>query len=204
MELNKEMTAQESLTLIAETINNSRKDVIRRSGRYYIIWGALLTFFSLLIYLLWKTSGNAAWNNLWFAMPLIGFPLSRMLKAKDGAGQEKNIVTSTVGGIWTSFCVFACSVAVFCLVYGLLTNNAIGNIVVGASLTAMIVLLFGLAETVTGVALKNWVIKIAGFVTGIGGIIVYYVTGTNKEQMLIFTFAGIVLMATGLIVKRQN
>ena len=73
----------------------------------------------------------------------------------------------------------------------------------GASLTAMIVLLFGMAETISGIALKNWAIKIAGWVTGIGGMAIYYITGANQEQMLIFTFAGIVLAATGLIIKYQ-
>jgi|GEM_PF-4542425 len=32
MEQNKEMTAQESLALITETMNNNRKDIVRSSG----------------------------------------------------------------------------------------------------------------------------------------------------------------------------
>ena len=204
MELNEELTAQDSLRVITETLNNSRKEIIRRSGRYFIIWGALLTFFSLLVHLLWKTTGHAAWNNLWFAMPAVGFPLAKWLGSKDQVEKAENIVTQTLHGIWLSFCIFACGVAVFSLLYGLVGTNAIGNIVVGASMTAQIVLLFGLAETITGFVLKNWVIKLAGILTGIGGVIVYYVTGTTKEQMLIFTLAGIVLVATGLLVKRIN
>ena len=72
-----------------------------------------------------------------------------------------------------------------------------------ASLTAEIVLIFGLAECACGVALKNWTIKVAGFVTGIGGIAIYYITNAGCEQMFIFTFAGLVLIATGLLVKHQ-
>jgi hypothetical protein len=52
--------------------------------------------------------------------------------------------------------------------------------------------------------LKNWAIRIAGFVTGIGGVILYYVTGVGKEQMFLFTLSGIVLFVTGLIVKHQH
>ena len=78
-----------------------------------------------------------------------------------------------------------------------------GAIVAGASLSSQIVLLFGLAETISGVVLKNWTIKIAGFLTGIGGLATYYFVGTNEEQLLLFTFAGVVLAATGLIVKQQ-
>ena len=83
-------------------------------------------------------------------------------------------------------------------------DHPLAAIVAGAGLTVSIVLLFGLAETISGVALKNWAIKIAGFVTGIGGVAIYYLTGATKEQMFIFTLAGLVLVATGLIVKRQN
>jgi hypothetical protein len=32
MEQNKEMTAQESLSIITETMNNNRKDIVRSSG----------------------------------------------------------------------------------------------------------------------------------------------------------------------------
>jgi hypothetical protein len=61
-----------------------------------------------------------------------------------------------------------------------------------------------MAETITGVALKNWIIKIAGVVTGIGGLALYYGIGLYEEQMLLFTFAGVVLFITGILVKRQN
>ena len=204
MEQNKEMTANESLALITETLNNNRKEITRRGGKYFILWGILLTFFSLLVYILWKTTGHAYWNNLWFAMPLVGYPLARMIRSKEEPSGATNAVSRIISGIWTSFGVFACSVAAFSVLYSVFGDNVLGKIAVGAGLTASIVLLFGLAETISGVALKNWAIKIAGFVTGIGGLAIYYITGANKEQMFIFTLAGIVLAATGFIVKRQN
>ena len=76
MEQNNEMTAQESLALIARTMDSNRKDIIRKGGKYFILWGCLLTIFSLLIYFLWKTTESGAWNNLWFVMPIVGYGLS--------------------------------------------------------------------------------------------------------------------------------
>ncbi len=203
MEQNKEMTAQESLKLISETLNNNRREIVRHSGKYFVMWGILLAAFSLLVYFLWKATGHAAWNNLWFAMPAIGFPLSRLLKSKEGGDRAENLISRINGGIWGSFGIFACSVALFTVLFGLFGSSALSSIVAGASLTAQIVLLFGLAETISGITLRNWAIKIAGFVTGIGGLAIYYITSANEEQMLIFTFAGLVLAATGLIVKQQ-
>ena len=203
MELNKEMTAQESLQLITETMNSNRKEIVRQTGKYFIMWGTLLVVFSLAVYFLWKFTGKAAWNNLWFALPVIGFPFAKWLKSKEKAISAENFISRINGGIWGTFGLFACAIALFTVLFGLYGNSPLSAIVAGASLTAMIVLLFGMAETISGIALKNWVIKLAGFVTGIGGMAIYFLTGVNEEQMLIFTFAGLVLAATGCIVRYQ-
>ncbi|MBR3958895.1 MAG: hypothetical protein IKJ81_02455 [Bacteroidales bacterium] len=208
-EQTKGMTAEESLSLITETLNSSRKEITRRSGKYYILWGTLLTLFSIVIYLLWKLTDKEAWNNLWFAMPVIGFLLARLMSRKDTEPHVQNDVSRITQGIWSAFGIFACTVAVFTIAYSYVSDGAldlgrtIRAMVSVASLTAEIVLLFGLAESICGVALKNWAMKIAGFVTGIGGLAIYYITGAAEEQLFIFTFAGLVLVATGVIVKRQ-
>ena len=209
MEQNKEMTAEESLSLITETLNNSRKEITRRSAKYYILWGTLLTVFSLVIYFLWRLTDKEAWNCLWFAMPVIGFLVAWLGLSKKQEERVSNDVSRITGGIWSTFGIFACAVAAFTLAYSYVSDGAlelgrtIRAMVSVASLTAEIVLLFGLAESACGVALKNWAMKIAGFVTGIGGLAIYYITGANEEQLFIFTFAGMVLVATGLIIKHQ-
>ena len=38
MEQNKEMTAQQSLQIISETFNNSRKEILRGSAKYFMLW----------------------------------------------------------------------------------------------------------------------------------------------------------------------
>ena len=197
------MTASESLALITETLNNSRKDILRGNAKYYILWGALLVLFSLLVYILWKSTGHAYWNNLWFAMPLVGFPLAKWMRRQEEVVRSENVISRITGGIWLTFCIFACSVAIFHLVFSLINTNPVGAIAVGTSLSAQIILLFGLSEAITGIALKNWTVKIAGFLTGIGGLALYYGIGLGEEQMFLFTFAGLVLLITGILVKRQ-
>ena len=203
---NKEMTAQESLSLITETLNNSRKEITRRSGKYFLLWGALLTFFSMLIYLLWKTTENEAWNFLWFALPATGIPLERLSRRKNSHERVKNDISRINGGIWASFGIFACAVAAFSLVLVEFLDIDLGlfrAIAAIVGLTPAIALMFGLAECISGIVLKNWAIKIAGLLIGIGGWFLYYITGVAEEQLLIFAFAGIVLVVTGLIVKYQ-
>ena len=203
IEQNSKMTAEESLSLITETLNNSRKEITRKSGRFFIFWGVLLTFFSLLIYALCKFTDNEAWNWLWFALPAIGIPSERFLRDKNASENVRNDVSRFVSGIWSTFGFFACAIGAFTLIYSMLSSSAIRLLAAVYGLIAELVLLFGLAECITGVALKNWAIKIAGFVTGVGGLAIYYIAGSGWEPMLIFTFAGLVLIATGLIIRIQ-
>lgn len=202
-EQTKGMTAEESLSLITETLNSSRKEITRRSGKYYILWGALLTLFSIVIYLLWKLTDKEAWNNLWFAMPIIGFLLARLMSRKDTEPHVQNDVSRITQGIWTAFGIFASVVAAFTVIFSQWGSNIFRVISVVNGLTAEIILLFGLAECISGIALKNWIIKIAGLVTGLGGLAIYYIFIGGGELLFIFTFAGLVLMVTGLLVKRQ-
>ena len=197
------MTAEESLSLITETLNSSRKEITRRSGKYYILWGTLLTAFSLIVYLLWNLTDKEAWNNLWFAMPVIGFLLARLMSRKDTEPHVQNDVSRITQGIWTAFGIFASVVAAFTVIFSQWGSNIFRVFSVVNGLTAEIILLFGLAECISGIALKNWIIKIAGLVTGLGGLAIYYIFIGGGELLFIFTFAGLVLMVTGLIVKRQ-
>ena len=189
MEQNKEMTASESLALITETLNNSRRAILRNNSKGFILWGVLLTVFSLAIYLLWHYTGSPAWNFLWFAMPLIGYPLAIMLGKKDEAA-PKSEISRLIGYIWTVFGVFSMSI------------SAIAVFVVPMHITLLIVIMLGLAESVSGVVLKNWPIIICGFILGVGGAAVA-VLWKSEAQLLLFTLGGALLVVTGLIVKSQ-
>lgn len=208
MEQNKEMTAQESLAIIAETVNNSRKDIVQRSGKYMLVWGIALTIVSLLVFILWKTTGKEAWNYLWFAMPVIGLVPSILMKKKEATRLPDNTVSRMLGGIWRAFGVFSVSIAVFAILYAKFGTSLFASLAVGISLSPMILLLFGIAETVSGIAVKNRAIQVAGYVTGVGGIILYYILGNMSEDgmetTLLFTLAGIVLALTGVILQIQN
>lgn len=205
MEQNKELSAQESLALINETLSNSRQEITRRSGKYLLLWGILLTVFSLLVFVFWKTTGKAYWNFLWFVMPVIGFIAAAFLNKKETVEMPDNAVSRILAGIWRTFGVFAVSVALFTIIYSRANVNPLGTVASVVNLTPMILLLFGMAETVSGVAVRNRAITVAGFLTGVGGLIVCYLLGSMGEAdgMLLFTFAGVILAATGLIVKRK-
>ena len=64
--------------------------------------------------------------------------------------------------------------------------------------------LFGLAETICGVALRSWPVIVGGILVGVGGLAVYYILELGAAQMLIFTVAGVLLALTGVLIKNQR
>ena len=190
MEQIKEMTAQESLLLIAETFNKSRKDILRGSARYFMLWGAMLTVISLVIYLLWHLTGKPDWNFLWFAMPVIGYPLAALMGKYDIAVPQ-NEVSKMLSGVWRVFGAFA------------VTLSAVAIFLVPMNVSLIIVIILGLAECMSGVLLKNWPVIICGFLLGVCGA-VFAMLVKSEAQLLVFTLGGVLLLITGLVMKLQN
>ena len=189
MELNKEMSAQQSLQIISETFNKSRKDILSSSAKYFMLWGALLTATSLVIYLLWHLSGKPEWNFLWFAMPVVGYPLAALM-GKYNKAIPQNEVSKMLSGVWRVFGAFA------------ITLSAVAIFLVPMHVTLIIVIIMGLAECMSGVLLKNWPIIIGGFLLGVGGA-VFAMLVKGEAQLLIFTLGGVLLLVTGFIMKLQ-
>ena len=189
MELNKEMTAQESLRIISETLNSNRRAILRNGAKYFLLWGAILTVFSLVIFALWRGTGNPAWNWLWFAMPIVGYPLAAILR-KHETVVPKNILGSLIGQTWALYGLFA------------IVISAVAVFIVPMNISLLIVVLMGFAEAISGLLLKNWPIIVAGIILGIGGAVAAMLL-KGAEQHLLFTLGGILLMVTGAIVNRQ-
>ena len=190
MEQIKEMTAQESLLLIAETFNKSRKGILRNSAKYFMLWGAMLTVISLVIYLLWHLTGKPDWNFLWFAMPVIGYPLAALMGKYD-VSVPQNEVSKMLSGVWRVFGAFA------------VTLSAVAIFLVPMNVSLIIVIILGLAECMSGVLLKNWPVIICGFLLGVCGA-VFAMLVKSEAQLLVFTLGGVLLLVTGLVMKLQN
>ena len=186
---NKEMTAQQSLGIISEMMNNSRRAILQNSGKHFILWGILLTVTSLVIYELWHVTGSPIWNCAWFVMPALGFPIVRILDRKH-SDVPQNGINKQLGLIWLTYCIFAVTISV------------IAMLAVPMNISLIIAVLLGFAECISGFLLKNWTITIGGFILGIGGAIATSMI-YNEAQLLIFTLGGIILVVTGLIIKFQ-
>lgn len=183
------MSAQQSLDLISETLNNNRRCILQNSAKHFILWGALLFVTSLVIYELLHVTRDLHWNLLWFAVPIVGFPLARLLGNK-GAAVPQNVISSQLHYIWLAYCAFAVVISV------------VAMFEMPSCITLVLVVLLGFAECLSGLLLKNWPIIIGGFILGVGGAVVAMLV-RSEAQLLVFAAGGLILAATGLIVKQQ-
>ena len=123
-------------------------------------------------------------------MPIIGYPLAA-LAGRYNHALPQNEVSKMLGGVWGAFGAFA------------ITLSAVAIFLVPMNVSLLIVIILGLAECISGVLLKNWPIIIAGFILGVGGA-VFAMLVKGDAQLLIFTLGGVLLLATGLVMKLQN
>ena len=189
METESKLTPERSLALINETLEGNRRAVLAGSGKFFLLWGAVLFVFSLAVWLPWSRTGNPVWNLLWLGMPAVGYPAAAALARRSVVPQS--FITRLLGAVWGVFAFFAFSVSGLASVFPI-------------PLTMVIILLLGLAESVSGVILKSWPFIVAGAVVGLGGACAAGALSTAADQVLVFTGAAVVLVLTGLAIKLRK
>ena len=189
MENTNEMTVERSLEIIKKYIDQSRKDTTKNAGLPMIIWGGLCLVTGLIVWYLWNTSGNAAWNNLWFAMALIGWGITVWMSHREKVErQPQTFISMVMGHIWLSFGIFASVLPI--LMYVLMP--LVGIPYFGVSYTPLIILLLGLCATATGFILHHGWIVAGGIIGGLlGAVLADWLHGPTESLVM----AGVALVA---------
>lgn len=190
-----EFTPENSLQLISEMIRKSRKDFEKNSGTPMILWGGLVTAVSVIVwYLLWKT-GNPVWNMLWFAIPVVGWPLSWLFVGRKEEKRARTFLNDAIGGVWILFGAVAVTLSVFsCFVY----REAL------PALMQQTVFLLGFSTSLTGMMLKNHVITVVGFVVAVAGSLLSVAIEPIFSPLLLAGTSLIALLVPGVILNLKK
>ena len=174
-------SAENSLRLIAETIDRSRRTIARNSGKPLILWGTLVALTSLIIWALWSKTGSSE--------KVPETEVSRML-----------------GKIWMWFGIF--STGFFVLVWAAFgIRCAIGiEGSMSVDLTLIIVLLMGFCGTLSGTVLKSKPITISSVVATVLSVLFLMVmSGDSALRILTFVILGVfALIVPGIILQKQT
>ena len=210
MEENTNMTAERSLEIITEQIEQSRHAIAENSSLSLISWGTCVFVFALLIAWLWEQHGAPAWNALWFAMWLLGY-LAEWLIAKRRNPVPASFVSKTIGQVWATFGIFIGAIG---LIFGLAGSGLLpitftvssdhANAHLYINLTSIISLCFGIASTITGFILKNRIVQVCGFVAGLGGFFCALKYPWSEQLYVMAAVALIGLIVPGLVIYFQN
>lgn len=95
MENNEQLSAQQSLKIISEAIEQSRKDMTRSCGKTLLMWGTIICLTATVIGFLWKLTGSWYWNFMWLVMVFGGLLANRKItKSENIAGTPKCLSTT--------------------------------------------------------------------------------------------------------------
>jgi len=222
---NNELTAERSLEIITEQIEQSRKTVSKSTGQALYVAGLSMMAMSIVIALTNYLTKTPLGHLLWFVLPLVIIWAQKKNKVREHA--PVSLIGTLVGKTWWTF-------ATFTLVFFLITiiwNSVAARLYqpdaymqLRIRVTPIIVLLMGMTVTITGHILRSRWLVVFGFIAGIGtclwewlGIseaLFIRVAGQSLSELglvrpilhcftyLLFAFFGMAL--PGYLLKRQR
>lgn len=206
METNENISAERSLEIIRESIEQSQRAITRGSWRNMMIWGVICMVLALVIGHLWeRTSMGPNANFLWFLLAVVA--LVEAYFKKKQPRKPKTFISKAISQVWGCFGLMAGSLGV---IFGLMALFGVAPdltdvpkdlpVIVYVPITSIVILLIGLAGTITGCLLANRVITVYCFIAGaLGCFFSLYFGGATQMYVLAAVFAlGLVFPALKL------
>ena len=199
------LSAENSLRIIAETIERSRRTITKNSGKPLILWGVLVALFSLIIWGLWTKTGSPIWNFLWFAMSAIGFVCMKTLFRNREKVPETE-VSRMLGKSWMWFGIVATGFfALVWVAWGIRSLTGVEG-TLRVDLTLIILLMMGLGGTLSGAVLGNKVVTASSLIATTFAALFLMVMPTGSPlRILSFAILGVfALIVPGIILQKQG
>lgn len=222
---NNELTAERSLEIITEQIEQSRKTVSKSTGQALYVAGLSMMAMSIVIAITNYMTKTPLGHLLWFVLPLVIIWAQKKNKVREHA--PVSLIGTLVGKTWWTFATFT---LVFFLITIIWNSVAVRlydpdvYVRLQIRVTPIIVLLMGMTVTINGHILRSRWLVAFGLIAGIGtclwewlGIseaLFIRVAGQSLSELvlvgpflhcltyLLFAFFGMAL--PGYLLKRQR
>ena len=191
----KKLNEQESLELITQMINQTKKETAVGSGDTYLVWGYLCTFISLAVFALAFISKDGRWGWLYIAIPLVGFILSGIVASfisKKYKG-PKTYQAQSISSIWGCLAAVFAVYMIICFAFWNQPDCWKGMFLLG-------LLLPGLGSACTGVILKEKVITVCGALGASLGLLFLPQLCTGGNIPMTWTILMAIAMIVSLVV----
>lgn len=149
----KKISEKESLELISQMIQQTKKDSAIGNGNMFLVWGYLCTFMSLAVFAMSQIRQESGWGWLYMAIPVVGFIaagiVARSMKRKYNT--PSTYASSSISKVWGCLSMVFVIYAIRCFLYLEEPQGWTGMFQLG-------LLLPGIGTYCTGVILKEkWV-----------------------------------------------
>ena len=196
------LSAENSLRIITETIERSRNAIAKNTGKPLILWGSLVTVTSVIIWALWSKTGTPMWNLLWFAMTAIG-AFGTMLIMRNQERVPESETKRILGSIWKWFGIFSIGLYALLWVVALILYASGETTVLRVDLTLIIALMMGLCGAISGAVMKMKSVSAAACVAT--ALAVLLVPDDSPLQILSFAILGVIaLIVPGIIFQKKT
>lgn len=176
----KKINEQESLALITRMIQNTQNKLAEGSGRPFLLFGYVSVAFAFVIWYLLRTTGNWQWGYLWFALPLICWPIvARIYNRMKHMTTYIDLVVKYVWILSATTIIIACG---FTLVFPKMESHFF---------TA---LLLGMTTALTGLILKIRPVTIAGLLGMAVSPLELWLQDENRLLLLALVFVLIFII----------
>lgn len=183
------LNEKESLELISQMIRNTQQKLESEHGKPFLIFGYVTIFVSLMVYTLLRMTDNVYFNLLYYLIPIVGTYFV-FLRKKRNIKSVKTFIDRIIGNTW--------------IVIGLvMILISIASFFIRLPVVNLILLLSGIATTLTGLTIKFKPIIACGIIGTTTCILPYLVNG--YEQILIFAVAILIMMVIpGHIIQHKS
>lgn len=189
-EENKKLSAEHSIEIIRETIEQSRKVITRNCAITLLTWGILICVTATVIGLLWSYTSSYYCNLGWIVMVFIGLIINhKMIKEEYTAGVPKSFINDITKNIWKTF-----AVVVFMVILASPATNFDGAPQMHElPLAATINICMTFAAIMTGIVLKSEMISLFAC-CGSYSSITAALDCNGPEEMVAVIFGGMLMM----------
>lgn len=228
MEENKNLTAERSLEIITEQIEQSRRTVSQSTGQALYVSGLCTVAMSGIVAIVNYVSKTPLGHLLWLVLPvIIWIALRNIFKKRQH--EPVSFVGTLVGKTWWTFAIFTVVFFVLSILWNVIAPRLLSPTQMiffdgGIGTAPTIMLLMGMAVTMTGHILRSSWLVVFGIVGGlmifawegfgIGRAILVELTGKSYTELyepsttltclsvLLFAFVGLVI--PGMMLKKQS
>ena len=174
----KQMTREESLSIISGMINNA-KNRFSETGTLYLLWGFVIFICCITQFVMLYFFNNQNAYYVWYTTWVVALYQFYYLFKKRKKEKVKTYTDEIVGFVWFTFII--CS---FILVYILIKNNSLNAI------NACVLVMYGMPTFLSGIILRFKPLKIGGIICWLLAIGAMFTT--YQYQLLLLALAVIV------------